>query len=89
MMNNMSRRIFEHLQGKATENVDEGKLRSLANQVKRSDFEDEAKLRQIIKSLAVLSGKQLTPEKEDKVIEMFRNQEINLNDMSSLTKLLK
>ncbi|MED1782480.1 stage VI sporulation protein F [Brevibacillus fortis] len=88
-MNNMSKRLFERLQGKATENVDEEKLRSLAGQVKRSDFEDETKLRQIIRTLATLSGKQLTPEKEDKVIEMFRNQEINLSDMSSLTKLLK
>ena len=85
-MNNF---FLKKLQGKASEQVDEAKLRSLAGQVKRSDFEDEAKLRQIIKTLASLSGKQLTAEKEDKIIEMFRNQEINLHDMSSLTKLLK
>lgn len=85
-MNNF---FLKKLQGKASEQVDEDKLRSLAGQVKRSDFEDEEKLRQIIQSLAALSGKKLTTEKEDKIIEMFRNQEISLHDMSSLTKLLK
>lgn len=89
MSNPFSRRFMERLQGKAADKVDEGKLRSLASQVKRSDFEDEGKLRQIIQTLATLSGKKLTPEKEDQIIQMFRNQEISLNDMSSLTKLLK
>ena len=88
MNNNLSKRFLERLQGKG-EKVDEGKLRSLASQMKRSDFEDEAKLRQILQTLATMSGKQLNPEKEDKIIEMFRNKEINLNDMSSLSKLLK
>ncbi|GEB32704.1 MULTISPECIES: stage VI sporulation protein F [Brevibacillus] len=89
MNNNLSKRFLERLQGKGSEKVDEGKLRSLASQMKRSDFEDEAKLRQILQTLATMSGKQLNPEKEDKIIEMFRNKEINLNDMSSLSKLLK
>ncbi|MED1724198.1 stage VI sporulation protein F [Brevibacillus parabrevis] len=89
MNNNLSKRFLERLQGKSSEKVDEGKLRSLASQMKRSDFEDEAKLRQILQTLATMSGKQLNPEKEDKIIEMFRNKEINLNDMSSLSKLLK
>ncbi|KZE55451.1 hypothetical protein AV540_05190 [Brevibacillus parabrevis] len=89
MNNNLSKRFLERLQGKGGEKVDEGKLRSLASQMKRSDFEDEAKLRQILQTLATMSGKQLNPEKEDKIIEMFRNKEINLNDMSSLSKLLK
>ncbi|MGN7468927.1 stage VI sporulation protein F [Brevibacillus sp. SAFN-007a] len=89
MNNNLSKRFLERLQGKAAEKVDEGKLRSLASQVKKSDFEDEAKLRQILQTLAAMSGKKLNAEKEDKIIEMFRNKEINLNDMSSLSKLLK
>lgn len=89
MNNNLSRRFLERLQGKAIDKVDDGKLRSLASQVSRSDFEDEEKLRKIIQSLAAITGKQITPEREDKIMEMFRNQEINLNDMSSLSKLLK
>jgi cell envelope opacity-associated protein A len=89
MSNNVSRRLLDRLQAKAGEKVDEGKLRSLASQFTRSDFEDEAKLRQVIRSLAALSGKQLNEEQEDKIVQMFRNQEINLSDVSSLGKLLK
>lgn len=89
MNNNFSRRFLERLQGNAIDKVDEGKLRSLASQMKPSDFEDEAKLRQILKTLASLSGKQLSEEKEDMIIQMFRDKEINLNDMSSLSKFLK
>ncbi|GED66652.1 hypothetical protein BRE01_03540 [Brevibacillus reuszeri] len=85
-MNNF---FLKKLQGKDSEQVDEAKLRTLAGQVKRSDFEDEDKLRQIIQSLAALTGKKITAEKEDKIIEMFRNQEISIHDMSSITKLLK
>ncbi len=88
MSNPFSGGFLDRLKGKGT-NIDEAKLRSLAGQVKKSDFEDEEKLRQIIKTLATLSGKQLTAEKEDKIVEMFYNQEINIHDMSSLTKLLK
>ncbi|KQL49281.1 stage VI sporulation protein F [Brevibacillus choshinensis] len=88
MSNPFSGGFLDRFKGKGA-NIDESKLRSLASQMKKSDFEDEEKLRQIIKTLATLSGKQLTAEKEDKIIEMFYNQEINIHDMSSLTKLLK
>ncbi|USG63528.1 stage VI sporulation protein F [Brevibacillus ruminantium] len=89
MENNMSRRFFEKLQNQAANQVDQGKLRSLAGQLQRSDFEDEDKLRQVIRSLAAMTGKTLDAEKEDQVVEMFRNQEIRLNDVASLTKLLR
>jgi cell envelope opacity-associated protein A len=89
MNDNVSRRFLERLQNKAAKTVDESKLRLLASQVKQSDFEDEAKLRQIIRSLSALSGKTLTEERENKIIQMFRNKEINLSDVQSLTKLLK
>jgi cell envelope opacity-associated protein A len=89
MNNNVSRRFLERLQGKVGKTVDEQQLRALASGMKPGDFEDEAKLRQIIRSLSVLSGKTLTDEKEDKIIQMFRNKEINLTDVQSLSKLLK
>lgn len=89
MNTNRSRRFLDSLQGKLAGKVDEGKLQAMASQMKRSDFEDETKLRQMIQSLATLTGKQLTPEREDKIIQMFRDKEINLQDLSSLNKLLR
>lgn len=89
MNNHRSRRFLDSLQGKLAGKVDEGKLQAMASQMKKSDFEDETKLRQMIQSLATLTGKQLTPEREDKIIQMFRDKEINLQDLSSLNKLLR
>ncbi|EST56069.1 hypothetical protein T458_01785 [Brevibacillus panacihumi W25] len=89
MNTNRSRRFLDSLQGKLAGKVDEGKLQAMASQMKKSDFEDETKLRQMIQSLATLTGKQLTPEREDKIIQMFRDKEINLQDLSSLNKLLR
>jgi len=89
MSNHVSRRFLERLQNKAAKTVDESKLRLLASQVNPSDFQDETKLRQIIRSLSAISGKTLTEEREDRIIQMFRDKEINLTDVQSLTKLLK
>ncbi|MBR8658573.1 MULTISPECIES: stage VI sporulation protein F [Brevibacillus] len=89
MSKNVSYRLLERLLAKAGGNVDEGRLRTLASNFTRDDFEDEAKLRHVIRSLAALNGKTLNEEQEDKVVQMFRNQEINLSDLSSLSKLLK
>jgi len=89
MSNHVSRRFLERLQNKAAKTVDESKLRLLASQVNPSDFQDETKLRQIIRSLSEISGKTLTEEREDRIIQMFRDKEINLTDVQSLTKLLK
>jgi hypothetical protein len=89
MNNNVSRRFLERLQGKVGKTVDENQLRTLASGVKPSDFEDEAKLRQIIRSLASLTGKTLSEEKEDKIVQMFRNKEIDLSDVQSLSRLLR
>jgi hypothetical protein len=87
MKNNLSDRLLKSLQGKV--NVDTEKLRSLANQVKPGDFEDEEKLRSMIRSVAMISGKTLSAEKEEEIIEMFRSKELDLRDMSTFARFLK
>jgi hypothetical protein len=89
MSNNLSRRILEKLQGSGNMKVDEGQLRTLASQMNKSDFEDEAKLRQLIKTLSALSGTAISEEKEEKIIQMFREKQVNPNDLQSLKQLLK
>ncbi|WP_139489184.1 stage VI sporulation protein F [Brevibacillus dissolubilis] len=89
MFNKNTRGLFDKLKGKMG-NLDEGQLRSLAGSVNKNDLlQDENKLRQIIKTLAGLSGKSLTADQENKIVEMFKNNEINPNDLSSLSKFLK
>ncbi len=88
-MKNVPRQFLDKLQGKLQSNVTEGDLRVLAGQMKAEDFADETKLRQVIKALAAMSGTAINEEKEEKIIQMFRENQINPADLSSLTKLLK
>lgn len=89
MGNGISRRFLEKLQGSVGQKVDEEKLRTLAGSMKKSDFEDDEKLRQLIKRLSTISGTAISPEKEEKIIQMFREKQLNPNDLQSLSKLLK
>ncbi|GAA4709171.1 stage VI sporulation protein F [Brevibacillus fulvus] len=87
MSNNLSRKMIEKLQGKLQ--VDQGQLRALAGKVNKNDFADETKLRQLIKTLVALTGTSISEEKEDKIIQMFRENKVNPNDFQALAKLLK
>lgn len=89
MSKNLSRRLLDKLKGNGSGPVDEGKLRSIAQKVKKSDFEDETKLRQLLRTLATVSGKPLTQEKEAKIIQMFKDKEIDPNNLQSISKFLK
>lgn len=89
MSKNLSRRLLDKLKGNGQSPVDEGKLRSIAQKVNKSDFEDETKLRQLLRTLATVSGKTLTQEKEAQIVQMFKNKEIDLNNLQSISKFLK
>lgn len=87
-MKNISRQFFDKLQGKLPAKVNEETLRMLAGSMKKSDFQDETKLRQMIQSLTALSGMSITPEKEEKIIQHFRDNSFNLNDLQAIKQLL-
>ncbi|MGO0060992.1 stage VI sporulation protein F [Brevibacillus fluminis] len=87
-MKNITRQLFDKLQGKLPGGMDESQLKNLASGMKKSEFQDEAKLRQMIKTLAAISGTPVTPEKEEKIIQLFRENKFNPNDLSSLKNLL-
>lgn len=85
MENNVSQRLLGKLQGK----VDEAQLRSIASGIKRQDLTDESKLRQLIRTLAAVSGKTITPEKEDQLVVLIREQSIHPQNLHSLVKQYK
>lgn len=89
MSGNVSRRFLEKLQNKVKHKVDESELKALAGQMKKEDFSDEEKLRRLLKTLSGLSNTPLSSEKEEKIIQLFREKQINPNDVQSLSKLLK
>lgn len=85
MEQNLSQRLLGKLQGK----VDEAQLRSIASGIKRQDLNDENKLRQLIRTLASISGKTITQEKEDQLVTLIREQSINPHNLQSLVKQFK
>lgn len=88
MSKSISRLFLDKLRGKQAPNLDEGQLRSIAGEMKKSDFEDETKVRQLIRTLSVLSGTPITEEKEEQILKMFREKQIDVNNVQSLKKLL-
>lgn len=95
MSKSVSRMFLDKLRGKSNtadtanlSNINEGQLRSLAGKLNKNDFEDEAKLRQLIRTLSAMSGTAVTPEKEEKILTMFREKQIDLNNVQALKKLL-
>jgi hypothetical protein len=87
-VNNLSRRLMDKLRNKIGKNLDEGQLRTLAGKVKREDLHDDEKLRHLIRLVAQAGGVSLTAEKEDRVLHMFRDQQVNWNDLQSVVKKL-
>ncbi len=89
MSNDMTRRLLGKMQKKLAGKVDDGQLRMIAGQFKKSDFADEAKLRQLIRTLAAVSGTMVTEEKEERIIQMFREKQIDPGDLQSLRQWLR
>ncbi|NGQ94589.1 hypothetical protein G3578_05265 [Brevibacillus sp. SYP-B805] len=88
MSKSVSRLFLDKLRAKGNPNVDEGQLRALAGQMKKSDFEDEEKVRQLLRTLAAMSGTTLSEAKEEQILKMFREKQIDIHNMQSLKKLL-
>jgi len=84
----MSRLFLNKLQGKLNKPIDEGQLRQLAGRVNKQDFADEAKLRQLIRTLAGISGATVNAEKEEHILKLFREKQVDLGDLQALRKLL-
>ncbi|MFT9847550.1 stage VI sporulation protein F [Aneurinibacillus sp. REN35] len=85
-MANIPKKFLDKLQGR---NVDTTKLEKIAGGVKKSDLNDDQKLRQLIRQLAVLANVTMTEEKEEKIIKYIRTHNVQGGDMKTLTNLLK
>ncbi|WP_027417477.1 stage VI sporulation protein F [Aneurinibacillus terranovensis] len=78
--------LLDKLQGK---NFDMSLLESLAGSVKKEDFADEEKVRNLVRQLAVMAGVALDQDKEDRIIDYINNQGLQNGDLSTLSNLLK
>ena len=69
--------IFEKIEKKT--NVNKDTIVSLARKLEEGNFKDEDNLRNIINEISTITGKEVSKEKEDKIVEMIINDKVPKN----------
>lgn len=71
---NFSDSFFKKVEKKT--NVSKDTILSLASKLEKGDMKDENNLRDVIKELSKLTGKDISKEKEDKIISAVKNDKV-------------
>ena len=71
---NFSDNFFKRVEKKT--NVNKETILSLANKLQQGDMKDENTLREVIQELGRMTGKDVSKEKEDKIISAVFNDKI-------------
>lgn len=66
--------FFKRIEDKT--NVNKDTIVSLANKLQKGNMKDESTLRDIVKQLSALTGKNVSKEKEDKIIMAIKNDDV-------------
>ena len=66
--------FFKKIEKKTSVNKDT--ILSLANKLQQSDLKDEKTLREVIQELGNMTGKSISKEKEDKIINAVKNDKV-------------
>lgn len=71
---NFSDSLFNKIEKKTK--VDKDTILLLANKLQQADLKDETTLREVIQKLSQMTGKDISKEKEDKIIKAVQNDNI-------------
>lgn len=66
--------FFKKVENKT--NIDKSTILNLAQKLQNSNMKDENTLREVIKEIGTLTGKEVTKEKEDKIINAVVNDNV-------------
>ena len=66
--------LFERIEKKTKVNKDT--IINLARKLQNGDFKNEDNLRRIINEISEITGKEVSKEKEDKIVEMVINDKV-------------
>lgn len=69
--------LFERIEKKT--NVNKDTIINLARKLQDGDFKNEENLRSIIEEISTITGKEVSKEKEDKIVEMVINDKVPNN----------
>lgn len=73
----MNESIFNKVEKKT--NVKKETIMSLANKLQKSNMKDESVLKEVIDELSVLTGKTISDEKKEKIINTIVNDKVPKN----------
>lgn len=78
---NFSDNFFKRIEKKT--NVDKNTILDLADKLQKSNMKDEKVLREVIGDLSKMTGREVSKEKEQKIIEIILNDKVpnNLDKM--------
>lgn len=71
---NFSDNFFKRVEKKT--NVNKDTILGLAKKLEQGDMKDENNLREVIQELSRLTGKDISKEKEDKIISAVQNDKV-------------
>lgn len=71
---NFGNRFFEKVEAKT--NVNKETILSLADKLQKGNMKDETVLREVINEIGSMTGKDVTKDKEDKIINAIMNDSV-------------
>lgn len=71
---NFSDKFFKKIENKT--NVDKNTILSLADKLQKGNMKDETTLKEVINDLAKMTGREVSKEKEQKIIETILNDKV-------------
>ena len=74
---NFSDNFFKKIENKT--NINKDTILSLASKLQGSNMKDEATLREVISDLAKMTGREVSKEKEQKIIDTILNDNVTKN----------
>lgn len=69
--------LFNKIEQKT--NINKETIMDLANKIQKNNMKDETTLREVIQDISNLTGKPVTKEKEDKIINAIMNDQVPNN----------
>ena len=69
--------LFKKVEKKT--NIDKHTILSIANKLQNSDMKDETVLSELIDNLSTLTGKDVSSEKKEKIINAIKNDKVPKN----------
>lgn len=69
--------LFNKIEKKT--NINKETIMNLANKIQKNNMKDESTLREVIQDLSNLTGKTVSKEKEDKIINAIMNDQVPNN----------